>query len=181
MSKIEESLKNAPIIKKGEYNYVIHPITDGVPYIEPSLLGEVVDWIAGEMPSCSRIVTMEAMGIPIAAALSVKTSMPFTIIRKRSYGLPGEVSVKQVTGYSSSSLFINGLGKGDEIVIVDDVLSTGGTLTAVVSALKSMEVSIKGIFIAVNKGNLEEIRKKIGMNINTLVNIEVNGKVRIKD
>jgi len=25
MSKIEESLKNAPIIKKGEYNYVIHP------------------------------------------------------------------------------------------------------------------------------------------------------------
>ncbi|HHH78393.1 MAG TPA: adenine phosphoribosyltransferase, partial [Thermoplasmatales archaeon] len=35
MSKIEESLKNAPIIKKGEYNYVIHPITDGVPYIEP--------------------------------------------------------------------------------------------------------------------------------------------------
>jgi len=140
-----------------------------------------VDWIAGKMPSCNRIVTMEAMGIPIAAALSVKTDIPFTIIRKRSYGLPGEVSVKQVTGYSSSNLFINGIGKGDEIVIVDDVLSTGGTLTAVVSALKSMEVGIKGIFIAVNKGNAGAIQEKIGMNINTLVDIEVNGKVRIKN
>ncbi|HDH81604.1 MAG TPA: adenine phosphoribosyltransferase, partial [Thermoplasmatales archaeon] len=102
------------------------------------------------------------------------------IIRKRSYGLPGEVSVKQVTGYSSSNLFINGIEKGDEVVIVDDVVSTGGTLIAVVSALKEMGVKIKGIFIAVNKGNLKEIEGKIGMHINTVVDIEVNGKVKIK-
>ncbi|HHH84018.1 MAG TPA: adenine phosphoribosyltransferase, partial [Thermoplasmatales archaeon] len=91
MSKIEESLRNAPIIKKGDYNYVIHPITDGIPYIEPSLLEEVIDKM--NIPQCRRIVTMEAMGIPIATALSLKTGIPFTIIRKRSYGLPGEVSV----------------------------------------------------------------------------------------
>ncbi|KAA0003259.1 MAG: adenine phosphoribosyltransferase [Thermoplasmata archaeon] len=178
MSKIEESLENAPIVKKGDYNYVIHPITDGIPYIEPSLLEEVIERM--DIPKCDRIVTMEAMGIPIATALSLKTGMPFTIIRKRSYGLEGEVSVKQVTGYSSSNLFINGINKGDEIVIVDDVLSTGGTLIAVVSALKEMGVKIKGIFIAVNKGNLEEIEEKIGMHINTVVDIEVNGKVRVK-
>jgi len=178
MSKIEESLRNAPIIKKGDYNYVIHPITDGIPYIEPSLLEEVIDRM--NIPQCDRIVTMEAMGIPIATALSLKTGIPFTIIRKRSYGLPREVSVKQVTGYSSSNLFINGIEKGDEIVIVDDVVSTGGTLIAVVSALKEMDVKIKGIFIAVNKGNLEEIEEKIGMHINTVVDIEVNGKVKIK-
>ncbi len=123
---------------------------------------------------------MEAMGIPIATALSLKTGIPFTIIRKRSYGLPGEVSVKQVTGYSSSNLFINGIEKGDEVVIVDDVVSTGGTLVAVVSALKEMGIKIKGIFIAVNKGNLKEIEGKIGMHINTVVDIEVNGKVKIK-
>ncbi len=180
MSKIEESLKNAPIIKKGDYNYVIHPITDGIPYIDSSLLGEVTERIKNIMPACDRIVTMEAMGIPIAAVLSIKTGIPFTIIRKRSYGLPGEVSVKQVTGYSSSNLFINGIDKGDEVVIVDDVVSTGGTLSAVVSALKKMDVKINGIFIAVNKSNIEKIEKKIGMDINTLVDIEVDGKVKIR-
>lgn len=180
MSKIEESLRNAPIIKKGDYNYVVHPITDGIPCIKPSLLEEVVDNIKDGMPKCDKIVTMEAMGIPIAAALSLKTGIPFTIIRKRSYGLPGEVSVRQVTGYSSSNLFINGIGKGEDIVIVDDVISTGGTLSAVVSALKKMDVNIKKIFIAINKGNIKEVERNIGMSINTIVDIEVNDKVKIK-
>ncbi len=179
MRLLEESLKNAPIVKKGEYNYVIHPITDGVPFIEPDLLNEVVEEIAKEMPSCKRIVTMEAMGIPIATLLSAKTGVPFTIIRKRKYGLPGEKEVMQKTGYSETKLYINGIEAGDEIVIVDDVLSTGGTLVAVVEALKEIGTEIKGIFIVVNKGRKEEVEGKIGMKIRTLVDIYVNDEVKI--
>ena len=81
MKKLVESLKEAPIVKKGDYSYVVHPITDGIPFIEPELLNEVVEEIAREMPSCHRIVTMEAMGIPIATLLAIKTGVPFTIIR----------------------------------------------------------------------------------------------------
>jgi adenine phosphoribosyltransferase len=179
MEKLIDSLKKAPIVKKGNYNYIVHPITDGIPYIEPSLLNEVVEEIAKRMPSCRRIVTMEAMGIPIASLLSIKTGVPFTIIRKRKYGLPGEIEVVQKTGYGEAKLYINGIEKGDEIVIVDDVISTGGTLIAVVETLKEMGVVIKGIFIAINKGRKEEIEKKIGMKINTLVNIAVDDEVKI--
>jgi adenine phosphoribosyltransferase len=56
-----------------------------------------------------KIVTMEAMGIPLATALSLKLKIPFVIIRKRTYGLPGEIDVEQITGYSKSKLYINGL------------------------------------------------------------------------
>ncbi len=179
MKLLINSLKKAPIVKKGDYNYIVHPITDGIPYIEPSLLNEVVEEIAKRMPACQRIVTMEAMGIPIASLLSVKTGIPFTIIRKRKYGLPGEREVVQKTGYGEAKLYINGMEKGDEIVIVDDVISTGGTLVAVVETLKEMGVVIKGIFIAINKGRKEEIEKKIGMKITTLVNIAVDDEVKI--
>ena len=125
---------------------------------------------------------MEAMGIPLATALSQKMNLPFTIIRKREYGLPDEVSVEQTTGYSKTKLFINGLKKGEEIVIVDDVLSTGGTLRAVLSALKKMDVIVKGVFIAVDKGNCaEKIMDESKVAINTLVNIDIiDGKVVIK-
>ena len=133
--------------------------------------------MAKNLPTCDTILTIEAMGIPLAATLSIKTGIPFTIIRKRSYGLEGEVSVCQTTGYSTANVFINGLKKGDKVVIVDDVVSTGGTLVAVVSALKSMNVLIQKILIMVNKGNLAEIEQKIGMPIHTLVNIEVNDHV----
>ena len=170
--KIIEWLKKSPIVNKEGYNYIIHPITDGIPYIEAEMLQEVADEIEKRMPKVDKIVTMEAMGIPIATALSLKTGIPFNIIRKRKYGLPGEIEVIQKTGYSESRLYINGIEKGESIVIVDDVLSTGGTLKAVVNALKNV-VDIKGIYIAVCKGNKKEIERQIGMKIHTIVDIKV--------
>lgn len=177
--KLIESLKKAPIIKKNGYRYVVHPITDGIPYIEPDLLNEIVNEILKEMPECNRIVTIEAMGIPIATALSMKTNIPFTIIRKRKYGLPLEREIIQKTGYSEKKLYINGLQEGENVIIVDDVLSTGGTLTALVKALKEMGINIRGIFIAINKGDKEKIEKEIGIKIKTIVNIEVNDEIKI--
>jgi len=185
LEHLKKSLYEAPIVKKGEYNYVIHPITDGVPYIASELLKEVADEIKKLIKKCGkydRIVTMEAMGIPLATALSLDLGIPFTIIRKREYGLPGEVSVEQVTGYSKSRMFINGLKKGDTVIIVDDVLSTGGTLKAVLYVLKEMGVKVKGVFIAIYKGTCkEEIVKSYGVPITTIVDIDVvDGKVLIK-
>ena len=185
LKHLEKSLYEAPIIKKGEYDYVIHPITDGVPYITPELLKEVTDEMKKQIKKCGkfdRIVTMEAMGIPLATSLSLDLGIPFTIIRKRQYGLPGEVSVEQVTGYSKSKMYINGLKKGDTIILVDDVLSTGGTLKAVLYVLKEIGVVVKGVFIAVYKGTCkEEISKTYGIPITTIVDIDViEGNIFIK-
>ncbi len=183
---LKKSLKESPIIKKGDYDYVINPITDGVPKVTPELLEEVASEMQKLIERCGkidRIVTMDAMGIPLAAALSLKTNVPFTIIRKKGYGLPGEVIAEQVTGYSKSKLHINGLKKGDRIVIVDDVLSTGGTLKAVLTALKTIGVNTKGVFIAINKGNaVEKIKEEFGVTINNLVDIDViDGEIVIKN
>jgi adenine phosphoribosyltransferase len=185
LEHLKKSLYEAPIVKKGDYNYVVHPITDGVPFIAPELLKEVADEMKKLIQKCGRfdrIVTMEAMGIPLATALSLDLKIPFTIIRKREYGLPGEVSVEQVTGYSKSKMYINGLKRGDTVILVDDVLSTGGTLKAVLQVLKEMGVKIKGVFIAIYKGTCkEEIAKMFRIPIATIIDIDVvGGKVVIK-
>jgi len=79
-------------------------------------------------------------------------------------------------------MYINGLKKGDTVILVDDVLSTGGTLKAVLYVLKEIGVVVKGVFIAVYKGTCkEEITKTYGIPITTIVDIEViNGEVTIK-
>ena len=186
LEHLKKSLEEAPIVKKGEYHYVIHPITDGVPEIKPELLEEVTCEMQKIIENCGqidKIVTIEAMGIPLATALSLSMNIPFTIIRKRQYGLPGEVSVEQTTGYSKSKLYLNGLKKRDKIVIVDDVLSTGGTLRAVLSSLKTMGVTVKGVVIAIDKGNTaKKIMDETKVAIHTITRIEVaNGKVIVKD
>ena len=39
---LKKSLQEAPIVKKGEYSYLVSPITDGIPEIKPELLEEVI-------------------------------------------------------------------------------------------------------------------------------------------
>jgi adenine phosphoribosyltransferase len=184
MNLLKKSLLESPIVKKKGYDYVIAPITDGIPEIEPELLREVINemkkWVNKDI---DKIVTIEAMGIPLAAGLSLEIGIPFTIIRKREYGLPNEISVQQVTGYSKSKLYINGIKKGEKVVLVDDVLSTGGTLKAVLSAFQKMGVILKGVFIAIDKGDCaRSISREFNINIKTLVNLEVkNGRVIVKE
>ena len=43
MQILKQSLSDAPIIWKGDYPYFIHPITDGVPRLEPNVLQAIVD------------------------------------------------------------------------------------------------------------------------------------------
>ena len=177
-SLLRESLEVVPIVDRGGYQYFVHPLTDGASVIDPHLLEEVtLDMMKTTDFDCDKIVTVEAMGIPLATLLSHKTRKPFVIIRKRQYNLPGEVVIEASTGYSKNRLFINGLQKGDSVVLVDDVLSTGGTLIQTVRTLKEVcGVDVKHIHIVFNKHeHPEEIEEAIGQPIHALLNVKVEG------
>lgn len=172
-----ESLANAPVVKKGDYDYFVHPLTDGVPAIDPDLLREVCHEII-ELADCDadKILTAEAMGIPLGTALSLASGLPLSIIRKRAYGLPGEIAVLQETGYSKGTLYINGLQKGDRVLLVDDVVSTGGTLAAIVDALDRASVEVCDIVVIFEKGlGKTEVEKRFGRPIKTLLRIDIRG------
>jgi adenine phosphoribosyltransferase len=183
LEKLKISLIKAPVIKKGEYNYFVHPITDGIPLVEPSILEEAAEGISrfGNM-EVDKIVCVEAMGIHIATALSIKTRIPFVVVRKRVYGLDGEVPVHQITGYSQGELYINGLHKGDRIILIDDVVSTGGTMIAVLNALKQMDVEIVDVMVVIEKGNGKDIvKRETGFTVKSLVKVNIlEGRVVIE-
>lgn len=109
MERLAQSLRDAPIIRKGEYEYFVHPISDGVPMLEPELLREIVIGIIqkADIDGVDKIVTPAAMGIHISTAVSLMTDIPLVVIRKRQYGLDGEVSLAQVTGYSENEMYLN--------------------------------------------------------------------------
>jgi adenine phosphoribosyltransferase len=177
LDRLKKSLFDAPVFKRGDYNYFIHPITDGVPEIRPDLIREVVSHIVRIADlDVDKIVTVEAMGIPIGIALSMITDVPLVIIRKRKYGLPGEIEVSQITGYSKSQLFLNGIQKGDRVIVVDDVVSTGGTLLATLESLKSAEAIVRDVVVVIRRGDGVEWLKTKGYYIKTMVEVEVNEK-----
>ena len=164
------------MVKRGEYNYFIHPITDGVPIVEPALLRDVCSAMIKmlDLNNVDKIVVVEAMGIHIGAILSVMTDIPMTVMRKREYKMPGEVAVHQTTGYSKGELYINGIKKGDRVVVIDDVVSTGGTMRALLQALKIAGADVVDVCIAIQRGNPD-----IGRPYKSLVRIEVTEKVHV--
>lgn len=177
LDRLKRSLLDAPVFKRGDYNYFIHPITDGVPEVKPDLIREVVgNIIRIACLDVDKIVTVEAMGIPIGIALSIITDIPLVIIRKRKYGLPGEIEVAQVTGYSKSQLFLNGINKGDRVIVVDDVVSTGGTLLAVLQSLKIAGADVEDVVVVVERGGGAERLRKEGYDIKTMVKVDVDEK-----
>lgn len=178
LERLKTSLINSPVIKRGEYNYFIHPISDGVPSMDPHMIEEIAEYILRitVIKKVDTILTIEAMGIPVALALSMKTGIPLTIVRKRPYFLEGEVELSQSTGYSKGVLYINGLKRGDRVIIVDDVISTGGTLLALVKALKIMGVEIQDVISVIGRGDGYLILKELGFEPKVLVTIDVGEK-----
>ena len=184
LETLQDSLRGAPIIWKGDYPYFIHPISDGIPRMEAEVLRATRDLIV-DMVDWSEIdivVSVEAMGLPLLAAVGEATGKPTVVIRKRSYGMEGEVRVDVSTGYSSSTAYINDIKPGERVLVVDDVISTGGTLEPLLEALEEMGAILKGVVIAIEKGEGRERLAKERPNwpIQPLARIDiVEGKVEI--
>ena len=184
LSVLQDSLRDSPIIWKGDYQYVIHPISDGSSRMYAdvlralrNLIVEMVDW-----SNIDLIVSVEAMGRPLLAAVGDATGKPTVVIRKRQYGMDGEVRVDVSTGYSQSTTYINDIAPGERILIVDDEISTGGTLEPILDTLEEMGVILQDIVLAIEKGEGRErlAKERPEWPIRTLARIDIiNCRVEI--
>ncbi len=181
MERLEQSLRDAPIVEKEGYQYFVHPISDGVPTVDPRLLREVGVRIIQQtnFQEIDKIVTPAAMGIHISTTVSLMTDVPIVVVRKREYGLDGEMPLYQETGYDESQMYINDVYAGDRVLVIDDVLSTGGTLSAIVGALEDIGADVQDVIVAIRKA---DGATDLDFEANTLVDIVVeDGTVRIVD
>ena len=184
LETLQDSLRGAPIIWKGDYPYFIHPISDGIPRMEAKVLRATRDLIIDmvEWSEIDIVVSVEAMGLPLLAAVGEATGKPTVVIRKRPYGMEGEVRVDVSTGYSTSTAYINDIKPGERVLVVDDVISTGGTLEPLLEALEEIGAILKGVVIAIEKGKGRErlAEERPNWPIQTLARIDiVEGRVEI--
>ena len=172
-----ESIWKCPIIKKGDYTYFVHPYTDGALPIDPF----EIDYLADELnyrfrlyeieDNINLILVPEAMGIPIGQNVAGWLDKSYVVVRKRQYNLPGEIEIAQQTGYSTSKMYINSVKPGQSVIIVDDVVSTGGTLKAIIDALKANNVNVLGAYTLIEKNGAATKLRNDSYNVKALVNV----------
>ena len=93
--------------------------------------------LARKVPPCDVLITAESKGIPLAYEMARQMGLPYIVARKsvKVYTLdPIEVTVHSITTQNVQKLYLGRdeveMLKGRRVLVVDDVISTGESLTA---------------------------------------------------
>jgi adenine phosphoribosyltransferase len=108
------------------------------------------------------VVTAEAKSIPIAHALSVRNRKPYVVLRKvyRPYmGETIQAETISITTGSPQSLYLDEkdreLMKGKKVVLLDDVVSTGSTLSGMQQVVEKAEAQAVAVAAILTEGAQE--------------------------
>ena len=174
-SELQKTYLESIVVDKGGYPYFINSISDGNPPITKELLDQIVECFTTMSDlDCDLILAPEAMAIPYATALTLKTGIPFQIIRKRGHGIPGEIVFDQSTGYSKSTMYLAGVTEGTKVILIDDVISTGGTFRAIVNVLRKNGIIIEESFVILNKSeDLSKLETELDIKIHPILDVGV--------
>lgn len=100
------------------------------------------------------VVAVEARGFLFGAPLAYKLQVPLVMVRKEGK-LPGEVyraSYKKMYGEDRIVMRKKALKPGQQVVIIDDFFSTGGTLQAVAQLVQAAGANVyEGAFLIDNR------------------------------
>ena len=113
----------------------------------PSGLTNVVQAFQEQNIIFDRIVGLDARGFPMAGALSAITGKPFAMARKKGK-LPGEtIFTEYELEYGTDELHLqnDSVLDGDRVLVIDDVIATGGTLLAATSLIERLNGNVVGI------------------------------------
>lgn len=120
-----------------------------------------------KLPECDVLVTAESKGIPLAYEMARQLGVPYYVARKSTklyMKEPFGVEVQSITTAARQMLYMDSaeaeIIRGKRVVIVDDVISTGESLAAVVKLVEKAGGNIVGKAAVLAEGDAAD-RKDI--------------------
>ena len=124
-----------------------------------------------------KIAAIESRGFVFASAVSYKLNKPFIMMRKKNK-LPSEkISVDFELEYGTATLEIHkdSLSQGDKVLIIDDLIATGGTAEAGAKLVEMSKAKVAGFIFIINLFDLGGNKKLIDKSYFTKSLIEFPG------
>ena len=118
-----------------------------------------------------KVVAMESRGFILGAPVAYRLEAGFVPVRKPGK-LPSDVyEAKYELEYGADSLAIHqdAIAPGERVLIVDDLIATGGTVAATVQLVKKLGGIIHGIAFLIELTELRGRNKLVGHNVVSLL------------
>lgn len=130
---------------------------------EPEILSTISKLITQkiDLDDIDKVAGPALGAVPIATAVSLESKLPLLMIRKEK------------KGYGTSKLIEGELNEGDNVIVVEDVSTTGGSLLKAIRAINDNGGNVKRAFVVVDReeGAIETFEKK-GITLEPLISVK---------
>ncbi len=131
-----------------------HKFREMVKYLENEIVQDI------GLAKFDSIVSVPTGGLVIASALAIETVKPLIYVRSKpkDYGTSKSVEGK--------------IHDGMNVVMIDDVATTGGSVVNAIKSLKEVNISIKDAYVIVNRmEGAKEALSELGVKMHSILDI----------
>ncbi|MFA6197903.1 MAG: adenine phosphoribosyltransferase [Patescibacteria group bacterium] len=154
--------------KKGIIFRDITPILE-----DKDLFRLLIDELAKLVPDSpiDKVVGIDARGFILASALAYKLGTGLVIVRKKGKLPYKTISQEYALEYASGNLEIHSdsIRPGENVLLCDDLLATGGTMRAASDLVQKLGGNIKGVLFFIVLESLRGINQLSNFNVKYLV------------
>ena len=169
LKRIREAIRDVPDFPKP--GILFKDITTLIR--DPQALGDALDLLAEPFAGqgITAVVGMESRGFIFGVPVAERLGVGFVPIRK-----PGKLPAATVReeyeleyGTDSLEMHRDALGRADRVLVVDDLLATGGTAEATVRMIRAVGAEVAGVAFVIELGFLDGRAKLEGVTLHSLV------------
>ena len=144
--------------------------------LDPQALREACDIFYDRYKDMNidKIVGIDARGFIFGAVLAYKLNVGFVPVRKKGK-LPYETigaSYSLEYGEDKVEMHVDAIEKGERVVIVDDLIATGGTMQAAIKLVEQLEGEVVECAFIIDLPDLKGKEKIAGYKIFSLMEFE---------
>ena len=135
--------------------------------------GAVVDALAGTYGPVDKVAGIEARGFILAAPVALRLGAGFVPIRKKGK-LPGVTFAQDYQleyGTATIEVLTDAFDPGDRVLIIDDVLATGGTARATADLVQRAGARVAGISVLLELAFLHGRAKLADLPVTALITV----------
>lgn len=181
MQHIIDCFKNGKLIKVKDRNFLIYSLADHEPATSFELVNDTVEELSklADFSEADIILGEEDRGGFLAALMAYKHKKPFTLVKWNPSGYEGQHTVEFRNAYTEGKMYLSGVAAGQKVIIVEDMVDSGGTLIALIELCRKAGLEIIGVMAVAEKAEfkgIERIETETGVKVKHLVTFSSSGE-----
>lgn len=175
-SHLKADIASAPTVEVGDYAFRAFSVGERGTDMGPELIHEVVAGLTGAVnsiclpESVDSIVSIHVTGAMWALPVAMALGKPLKLFTTEPNGTDGQQSFEQKRPYLPRLIYTPDLSQAGRCIIIDDVLSGGGTITQMKTEIEKANGTVLGVVCVIDKlGSAATLGDRLGVPVIPLV------------